>query len=137
MYIVGAYLAYLAISVTVTIWVGRTLYRNGRIFLVDAFHGNNELAGSVNQLLVVGFYLVNAGYVALALRTEENVVTARVAIETVCGKVGVVLLVLGVMHFFNLYALNQLRKRGAARQRGHVEQPGWGNTGGPIGHVLD
>jgi len=36
-----------------------------------------------------------------------------------------------------IWIANQLRKRGAARQRGHVEQPGWGNTGGPIGHVLD
>lgn len=137
MFIVSAYLAYLAISVTATIWVGRTLHRNGRVFLVDAFHGTNELADSVNHLLVVGFYLVNAGYVALALRTTDDVPTPRAAIETVCSKVGVVLLVLGIMHFFNLYALNQLRKRGAARQRVRAEQPGWGDAGSPMGHVLD
>ena len=55
------HIAYLLISVAVTIWVARTLHKNGRIFLVDAFHGNEHLADSVNHLLVVGFYLVNVG----------------------------------------------------------------------------
>ena len=65
---VALYLLYLAISVGVTIWVARVLHKNGRVFLVDAFKGNTQLADSVNSLLVVGFYLINIGYVALALR---------------------------------------------------------------------
>src|SRR5579864_4828233 len=115
--IVTTYLVYLGISVAVTIWVARTLYKRGAIFLVDAFHGNAELADSVNHLLVVGFYLVNIGYVALALRTDARLPGAREAIELVSGKIGLVLLVLGVMHFFNLYLFNRLRKRG----RGNLE----------------
>jgi hypothetical protein len=65
---VWTYLAYLTISVALTVWVARTLHKNGRIFLVDSFHGNEALADSVNHLLVVGFYLVNIGYVTLALK---------------------------------------------------------------------
>ena len=65
---IAMYLAYLGISVALTVWVARTLHKNGRIFLVDSFHGNEGLADSVNHLLVVGFYLVNIGYVTLALR---------------------------------------------------------------------
>jgi hypothetical protein len=110
MYIVASYLTYLAVSLGVTVWVATTLYRNGRVFLVDAFHGNVELAQSVNHLLVVGFYLINIGYVTLALRTGAQVVTAREAIELTSDKIGVVLLVLGLMHFFNLYLFNRLRK---------------------------
>jgi len=117
MYIVICYLAYLAISLSVTIWVARTLRKNGRSFLIDAFHGNGDLADSVNHLLVVGFYLINVGYVALALRTYAQVLTARDSIELVCDKVGFVLLVLGVMHFFNLYVFNRLRRRGQADLR--------------------
>ena len=60
------YISYLAISIGLTIWVARTLYRSGRVFLLDAFHGNADLADSVNHLLVVGFYLINIGYIALA-----------------------------------------------------------------------
>lgn len=111
MYIVGCYASYLLISLAVTIWVARTLHKNGRVFLVDAFHGNAELADSVNHLLVVGFYLVNIGYVTLALRTTANLETLRAAIELVSDKIGIVLLVLGGMHFFNLFLFSRMRKR--------------------------
>jgi hypothetical protein len=117
MFIVVCYVTYLAISLAVTIWVARTLHRKGRTFLIDAFQGNQALADSVNHLLVVGFYLINIGYVALAMRTGDTVPTVRSAIELVCDKLGVVLIVLGVMHLFNLYVFNRLRKRGLAELR--------------------
>jgi hypothetical protein len=111
MYIVGCYMSYLLISLAVTVWVARTLHKNGRVFLVDAFHGNAELADSVNHLLVVGFYLINIGYVTLALRTYGTLDTLRGAIELVSDKIGIVLLVLGGMHFFNLFIFSRMRKR--------------------------
>jgi hypothetical protein len=114
MYIIVCYATYLAISLAATVWVAQTLHKNGRAFLVDAFHGNRELADSVNHLLVVGFYLINIGYVTLALHTPDQVTSARAAIELVSDKIGVVLIVLGIMHFFNLYVFNRLRKRGEA-----------------------
>ena len=108
------YGTYICLSLTVTVWVARTLQRNGRRFLVDAFHGDQELADSVNRLLVVGFYLINIGYVTLALHSSEQVATARQAIELVSDKFGVVLVIVGCMHFINLYVFNQLRRRGKA-----------------------
>ncbi len=117
MYIVISYAAYLVISLATTVWVARTLARNGRPFLIDAFHRNSDLADSVNHLLVVGFYLINAGYIALALHTTIQVADARDAMELVCDKVGVVLIVLGAMHFLNLYVFNRLRQRGQAELR--------------------
>jgi len=106
MYIVICYAVYLAITVSVTIWVAQTLHKSGRTFLVDAFHGNTELADSVNRLLVVGFYLINVGYVTLELSTSNPVLTARAAIELVSDKIGLVLVVLGIMHLGNIVALN-------------------------------
>ena len=114
MYIEWSYFAYLAISLSVTIWVARTLHKNGRIFLVDAFHGNTDLADSVNHLLVVGFYLINVGYVTLALRTTATLSNLRGSIELLSDKVGLVLLILGLMHFFNLFLFSRMRKRGQA-----------------------
>ncbi|HEY2012122.1 MAG TPA: hypothetical protein VGH38_01420 [Bryobacteraceae bacterium] len=139
MYIVVSYLVYLAVSLGATVWVAKTLHRNGRVFLLDAFHGNPELADSVNHLLVVGFYLINVGYVTLALRTSATLAGAREAIELVCDKIGVVLLVLGIMHFFNLYVFNRLRKRGQERKdrRHFAPEGGWAPQGAPIGKVLD
>jgi hypothetical protein len=112
MYIVHSYVAYLVLSLAVTIWVARTLHKNGRVFLIHAFRGDQELADSINHLLVVGFYLINLGYVALALQAYGVIDTPRQAIELVSDKVGRILLVLGAMHFLNLYVFNRLRRRG-------------------------
>lgn len=138
MYIVISYAAYLAISLAATVWVARTLERNGRVFLVDAFQGNAELADSVNRLLVVGFYLINVGYATLALHTYATLDSTRGAIELICDKIGVVLLVLGLMHFFNLYVFHRLRRRGRSGQPRAGRAPGaWSPEGGPLGKVLE
>src|SRR6266700_6691950 len=108
---ITTYLIYLAISIALTIWVARTLHKNGRIFLVDVFHGNEPLADSVNHLLVVGFYLINLGYVSLALKLGYTVATTQEGIEALSVKVGMVLLVLGGMHFFNLFIFSRMRRR--------------------------
>src|SRR5579864_3903915 len=108
--IVVTYLAYLCLSIALTVWVARTLHKRGAIFLVDAFQGNRELADSVNHLLVVGFYLVNIGFVSLALKTADIVNTSRAAIELLSDKMGMVLLILGAMHFFNLYVFSRIRR---------------------------
>jgi len=108
---VTTYGLYLAMALPLTVWVARTLFRHGRLFLVDCFHGNDALADSVNHLLVVGFYLVNFGFVALFLKLAREVVGVRGIFEMLSVKLGVVLLVLGAMHFFNLLVLTQLRKR--------------------------
>ncbi len=108
---IWTYLAYLAISVALTVWVARTLHKNGRIFLVDSFLGNAALADSVNHLLVVGFYLVNIGFVTLALKHGDHATGVQTAVEILSSKVGLVLVVLGAMHFLNLYVFARLRRR--------------------------
>jgi hypothetical protein len=108
---VVTYLVYLAISISLTVWVARTLSHNGQAFLDDAFNGEARVARSVNHLLVVGFYLINFGYVALNLRVRGSIEDARDSIETLSLQVGLVLLVLGGMHFFNLYIFSRIRRR--------------------------
>ena len=109
--IVWTYLAYLTISVALTVWVARTLHKNGRIFLVDSFHGNEQLADSINHLLLVGFYLINIGYVTLALKYGDKPANLQEGLEALSTKVGAVLLILGAMHFFNLYVFSKMRRR--------------------------
>jgi len=115
MFVLYTYLAYLLISVAVTIWVARTLHKNGRAFLVDAFRGQDALADSVNHLLVVGFYLVNLGWIVMTLRTYQSLDTARSAVELLSDKVGTVLFVLGIMHFFNVFLFSRFRRRALDR----------------------
>ncbi len=108
---VGTYVVYLLVTVPLTIWVATTLSRNGRVFLGDVFAGNEALAEAVNKLLVVGFYLLNLGFVMLFLRVSTPVLDLRDLFETLSIKVGVVMLALGVLHFFNVYVFNAIRRR--------------------------
>ena len=112
--VVSTYLVYLAISIALTVWVAHTLHKNGRIFLVDVFHGNEALADSVNHLLVVGFYLINMGYVTMALKLGYAINSAQEGIEALSVKIGMVLIDLGGMHFFNLFVFSRMRRRSVA-----------------------
>jgi hypothetical protein len=103
------YVIYLPASVILVVWVATTLFRHGRRFLVDVFHNDDELADSVNHLLVVGFYLINLGYVALQLNLSTAPTSAAGVVEALASKVGLVLVVLGVVHFANLFVFSQLR----------------------------
>jgi hypothetical protein len=109
--VVWTYAAYIVLSIFLTVWVAQTLHKNGRVFLVDVFHGDEGLADSVNHLLVVGFYLINLGYVSLALKIGYEIGSAREGIEALSWKIGLVLLVLGGMHFFNLLVFTRIHRR--------------------------
>ena len=110
-YTILTYSLYLVLSISLTIWVARTLSKNGRVFLIDRFHQNTALADSVNHLLVVGFYLINLGLISLFLKLGIEVEQPRHIFESLSTKMGVVLLVLGFMHFFNLLILSILREK--------------------------
>ena len=109
--IVITYAAYVVISVFLTVWVARTLHKNGRVFLIEVFGGEEALADSVNHLLVLGFYLINLGYVTLALKIGDEINNTQQGIEALSYKVGLVLLVLGGMHFFNLLIFQRIHRR--------------------------
>ncbi|MCP5468021.1 MAG: hypothetical protein H7A32_01990 [Deltaproteobacteria bacterium] len=111
-YTVATYISYLTISIGICIWVAKTLSKNGAVFLKDAFHGNEELAKSINHLLVVGFYLINIGYISLVLTFGSRPDQLIYAIESLSMRVGGVLLILGFMHFFNLFIFSMIRRRG-------------------------
>ncbi|MFF2845089.1 hypothetical protein ACFVT5_01985 [Streptomyces sp. NPDC058001] len=127
---VVAYVVYLVVSIGLTIWVARTLSRNGRIFLGDVLHGNEKLADAVNHLLVVGFYLVNLGFVALYLSGDDNITDTRGVFEALSTKLGVVLLVLGVLHLGNVWVLSKMRRRGIMEREQRPPVPPQGFLGG-------
>ncbi len=104
------YFIYIGASVLLTSWVGDTLHRNGRPFLVSVFK-EDGLADSVNRLLVIGFYLVNFGAAAILINAGGPPPTAADMLKQTVTRIGVVLLVLGFMHFNNLLILRTIRRR--------------------------
>lgn len=104
------YVLYIVASVALTVWVGNTLYHNGRPFLVSVFK-EDGLADSVNRLLVVGFYLINFGAAAILINTGGVPGNVTDMLKQTVTRIGVVLLVLGFMHFNNLVILRAIRRR--------------------------
>ena len=103
------YFIYIGASVLLTVWVGDTLHRNGRPCLVSVFK-EDGLADSVNRLLVIGFYLVNFGAAAILINTGGVPGSVADMLKQTVTRIGVVLLVLGFMHFKNLLVLHIIRR---------------------------
>ena len=95
----STHIYYLLISITVTVWVARTLQKHGMVYLSDTMDSKPELAKSFSNLLIVGFYLINLGFESLALKYGGVAHDAVGAIELLSTKIGLVLLCLGAMHF--------------------------------------
>lgn len=109
------YLVYITISIGLIIWVGRTLFNNGRVFLLQVFD-EEEIADSINKLLLVGFYLINVGYMVYNLKIFKAIGSTREGIEALSVKIGMIILILGVMHFFNIFVLFKLKKNSEAEK---------------------
>ena len=100
-----SYGLYLLIAIGFTVWVARSLSGNGIVFLVECFGHDEVLARSTNHLLVVGFYLMNLGFIFLALQFGKPPATLPDMVIFLSSKVGLAVLVLGAMHFFNMHAI--------------------------------
>ena len=60
---------------------------------------------------MVGFYLINIGYAVYTLQIFGEINSAQVVIEKLSLKIGAIILILGGMHFFNLFVFFKLRRR--------------------------
>ena len=110
-YILTLYSLYLVITIILTVWVARTLFRNGKcLFWSTSFYGNNSWRPLTT---VAGRFLPdwNLGYAVYTLRVTYNVGDTRQLIEELSAKTGAIILILGGMHFFNMLVFFKLRKR--------------------------
>ena len=125
------YAVYATAGVGLTIWLARTLSRNGEVFLEDVFLDNPRMAAAVNRLLVVGFYLLNLGYSFSTLKASSAAPTPVAAIEILAMKLGALLLSLGALHFLNLYLFHRIRRRGQIRLAPPPVKPQMRHNGTP------
>jgi hypothetical protein len=114
-HLIPVYLVYAAAGIGLTIWLARTLFKSGEVFLEDVFADNPRMAAAVNRLLVVGFYLLNLGYAFVMLKAGHEVANTTEAVETLAMKLGSLLLALGGLHMCNLYLFHRMRRRAQLR----------------------
>ena len=101
--ILTGYFIYLPIALLLTFIVSRTLFRNGKIFMLDIFKGREEIANATNHLFETGFYLLNLGFALMILKLDMYTDTYRELVEALSYKIGGFSIYLGVMLFLNLY----------------------------------
>lgn len=81
------------------------MFKNGKIFLQNAFKGNETLANAINNLLKIGFYLINIGYAFTTISIDTSVNGIDELLRILAIKIGLILLILGFMHFVNMLIL--------------------------------
>ncbi len=114
--IIIAYSIYLPVTIGLTYYVARVLFRNGKVFMLDIFRGREEIATSTNKLFQVGFYLLNLGFAFLTLRIAYEITGAQDVFEALSSKIGGFSIYLGIMLFFNLYLFFRGKKKSKESQ---------------------
>lgn len=97
-----AYLIYLFLTWIITVHAGHSFYKNGRNYLLNMFEGNEKITDIVNRLLLIGYYMINLGYVTMMISYWETVYNFQDLAETVFFKTGNIMVLLACMHYFNL-----------------------------------
>ncbi|MDA3039450.1 MAG: hypothetical protein O3C27_07935 [Actinomycetota bacterium] len=106
--LIGFYLIYATTALGIVVWLARTLFNNGQLFLRDVFD-NEELGLSVNRLLVIGFYLLNLGYALLIYRLDSSYRGLVEAFSDLIRHLALLLLSLGVIYLFNMLIFWRIR----------------------------
>lgn len=101
MYQILAYIIYLSICLITVLIVGRNLHRNGKTFLFGECP-DEALSNSTNNLLYVGYCLVNTGFAFYFLNTSGKIGTPTELFEFIATSEGIIFLSLGCLHVLNI-----------------------------------
>lgn len=105
------YSIYLMVTIYITVVVGYKFYKNGIHLILNLFKPNIEGAHAINKLLLVGYYLVNLGYLAISIKGWPVIQSHNEMIKILFQQTGIILLALAVLHYNNLFWLYYLSKR--------------------------
>lgn len=112
-YNILAYTIYLVIMIYIIVYVGKLFYRNGRIFILGLFKGDAVQTDHLNNILLLAYYLFNIGYALVKLRYWTHVTNVEVLVSSLGSNIGMLILILAVMHYFNMLLIYFLSKRQA------------------------
>lgn len=111
MLITEYYVAYPILCAALIAGLARALHWAGDVFLRDSFRNRPDIVRAVGRLLDIGFYLVSFGYLAVTLINVASFNTWIDLADSVATKFGILLMLLGFLHIFNLLILALFRGR--------------------------
>ena len=104
-YSILAYVLYLLFTFTVIVYVGLVCHKNGKIYSLQIFNGDEELSNRTNHILLLCYYLFNLGYCLLTIYTWPNIADWKNCINQVAYRAGTILYILGIMHCINIFMI--------------------------------
>ncbi len=90
--------------------IGWSFYINGKHYLEQFFPNDIHLIGSINRFLLIGYYLLNLGYIAISIQFWKQIYTLANLIETLAQQSGEIILILALAHYFNLFWLSHFQQ---------------------------
>lgn len=110
MYNIITYSVYLSISIFITVFVGYKCYKTGEIYLFYIIK-DTQTCSAINIILLVSYYLVNIGYIAFTISDGEIINSLLQTIEILISKISIILIILSILHYFNLLTIYKFRKQ--------------------------
>ncbi|WP_449397520.1 hypothetical protein [Chryseobacterium wanjuense] len=111
-----AYMIYLPIVITLTVFVSQFLFKNSKTFMIDIFHQKEDIAMATNSLFKIGFYLLNIGFALCIIEFFQIQTLERLVVE-LSRKVGGFSIYLGVMMLLNLLLFLKGRKHAMNKEK--------------------
>lgn len=110
------YSIYIPIIFFIMIKIGWLFYKHGEIFLLNLFEHNMSLVKSINNILLIGYYLLNLGYAIISIAYWELINSISGIINTLSNHLGIIIIGLAVLHYNNVLCLTYLVKSKTLKQ---------------------
>jgi hypothetical protein len=138
-YNIVAYSIYIPTTIALSIWIAKNLHKNTKVFLLERFNHNEALAGSTNNLIQTGFYLMAFGYSFMKMTVRNNghydtnqryvydqLLSSQQTMEELAVKLGGFTLILGLLLFFNFFIMLMIQRPKRVQQHSSfsIQEPG-------------
>jgi len=101
------YLVYLCITSIVVVRVGKTCYTNGNIYVSQLIPEHEDICKKTNNVLLVGYYLLNLGYCATTLISWEQILSVDQMVEVISIKTASIITLISILHYINIFLITK------------------------------
>ncbi len=100
-----SYLLFFPAMLAIAVYVAQVCHRHGRIWMLRIFHDDAAFVDAVNNILLVGCYVVNLGYIALCVAHWEPIAGVDEMIGALRTRIATILFTLAALHYQNIAVL--------------------------------
>lgn len=100
-----SYLLFFPAMTAIAVYVAQVCHRHGRVWMLRIFENDAHIVDPVNNMLLVGCYTLNVGYVALVIAQWEPIVDVAQMISVLSQRIALILFTLAWLHYQNIGVL--------------------------------